>query len=92
MKKTHALKLTLIVAAVCLYGFVSFADTSKTPKEKSNSKKTDSKKEVKKEAAKEAAPQEAKLWGMSAEEALRHSVGCNDCHNGIEDIHGGVVN
>jgi hypothetical protein len=82
MKKSHALKLAFIVIAVCLYGLSSFADTSK------KSDKTDSKKE----SAKEAAAQETKLWGMSAEEALRRSAGCNDCHTGIEDMHGGVVN
>jgi hypothetical protein len=74
MKKKRALKLFLIVAAVCFYGFVSLADTRKTE-----------------QPAKESA-QETKMWGLSAEEAARRSLGCNDCHTGIEDMHGGVVN
>ena len=32
-------------------------------------------------------PQSQNLWGMSAEEAMRRSAGCLDCHNGIEDMH-----
>jgi hypothetical protein len=39
-----------------------------------------------------SARQELRLWGMTEDEALRRSVGCLDCHKGIEDIHNGAVN
>src|SRR6185295_12858308 len=32
------------------------------------------------------------LWGMTSAEARCRSVGCNDCHQGIEDMHNGKVN
>src|SRR5215470_8716666 len=35
---------------------------------------------------------QARLWGMSAEEALSRSAGCLDCHRGIEDMHNGAIN
>ena len=47
------------------------------------------------EEAPQPQPQNARsqtLWGMSAEEAMRRSAGCLDCHNGIEDMHNGKIN
>src|SRR5262245_36043084 len=38
------------------------------------------------------ARQELRLWGMTEQEALSRSIGCLDCHKGIEDIHNGAVN
>jgi len=33
-----------------------------------------------------------RLWAMTVEEAQCRSLGCTDCHSGIEDIHNGKVN
>ena len=33
----------------------------------------------------------AGLFGLTAEDAQRRSAGCLDCHNGIEDMHSGVI-
>ncbi|HWN98121.1 MAG TPA: hypothetical protein VNS63_02520, partial [Blastocatellia bacterium] len=99
ISRQSALKLLLILASVCLYSFVSFADTGGISRDA--------------EATFEAAPAIAdappaepsqssspcdpaatktKLWGMTAEEARCRSVGCTDCHRGIEDMHNGKVN
>jgi len=32
------------------------------------------------------------LWGMTASEARCRSLGCLDCHQGVEDMHNGKVN
>src|SRR5262245_2939512 len=38
------------------------------------------------------AARKTKLWGMSVDDARCRSIGCLDCHSGIEDIHNAKVN
>jgi hypothetical protein len=79
--KRQALKLILVLALVCAFVFAtteqSGAASSQTPR------------------AEETTPtqtQDPRLWAMTAEEAARRSLGCVDCHSGIEDMHNGKIN
>src|SRR5215470_8667790 len=38
------------------------------------------------------APQANRIWGAGAGVAQSKSAGCLDCHNGIEDMHNGIIN
>ena len=93
----NTLKLILILAMAGFYifsglaGSDSRADSSSQP---GNSKGAGAGSDP---AQNQAAPQtprpvqQAGLFGQSAEEAMRRSVGCLDCHRGIEDMHNGVI-
>ncbi|HEY7910943.1 MAG TPA: hypothetical protein VIG62_03440, partial [Blastocatellia bacterium] len=83
-----AFKLLLILALVSLYTFASFADS--TPVGESAASSAFSPGQA--SAPCDPAAQKATLWNMTAEEASCRSVGCNDCHQGIEDMHNGKVN
>src|ERR1044072_5825842 len=99
-----ALKLLLILAVVGLYVFFGLASSDSkadSSKRSDNSSNADAG-----HAAAENAPagqnqpaaqtsrpvQDAGLFGQNEAEAMRRSVGCLDCHKGIEDMHNGVIN
>src|SRR5215216_3413717 len=94
----NALKLLLILAVVSLYGFFglagwdSRADSSNRPGNSSSDGAGDGSGQNTAAAQNPRPVQEAGLFGESAEEAMRRSVGCLDCHRGIEDMHNGVIN
>lgn len=94
----NALKLLLILVIVGLYGsFVlagskTKADSSKRPADSSRADESNGSTQNP-PATQTARPvQAAGLFGESPEEAMRRSVGCIDCHKGIEDMHNGVIN
>ncbi|HEX5734403.1 MAG TPA: hypothetical protein VF131_16325 [Blastocatellia bacterium] len=105
VSKSSALKLLFIIAAVSVYTFVGFADSSKysepqTSSADTNAAEPDSDKDASnKEASKKSTAAQteprpvrsAGLFGLTAEDAQRRSAGCLDCHNGIEDMHSGVI-
>ena len=86
--KKSALKLLLIMALICLYALISLAD-------KYPSRAADTSTET--QSGPSTAPcdttiKKTRLWGMTAQEAECRSIGCIDCHKGIEDIHNDKVN
>jgi hypothetical protein len=91
----NALKLLLILAAVVAYGSSmvfgskSLADSTKRSVETKSDDKKDAKKTQSAPAQKTG--QAAGLFGEDAAEAMRRSVGCVDCHKGIEDMHNGSI-
>ena len=106
VSKSSALKLLFIIAAVSAYTFVGFADSSKVsaPQKSSadasnaaeaNSDKGASNKDASQNStAAQTQPRpvrSAGLFGLTKEDAERRSAGCMDCHNGIEDMHSGVI-
>ncbi|MEK6284859.1 MAG: hypothetical protein AABO57_03890 [Acidobacteriota bacterium] len=90
----NALKLLLILVIVGLYGFfvlagsMTKADSSKRPAD-SNGADASTQNPPATQTARPV--QAAGLFGESPEEAMRRSVGCIDCHKGIEDMHNGVI-
>ncbi|HET8674351.1 MAG TPA: hypothetical protein VFO63_01085, partial [Blastocatellia bacterium] len=102
VSKSSALKLLFIIAAVSIYTLVSFADSSNVAEPQrssaeSNAAESSSDKDTSKQSTAAAAQTQprpvrsAGLFGLTAEDAQRRSAGCLDCHNGIEDMHSGVI-
>src|SRR5262249_37696380 len=107
MSKTSALKLSIIALAICFLCFLSLrnskaiADSGKNAQDKAaaaaasphnphDKAKDGAKSQTSPQAATPAKPS-PRLFNMSQEEADAHSVGCNDCHTGIEDMHSGAI-
>ena len=94
----NALKLLLVVAAVGLYGSFVIAGSmakadSSTPPGHSRTAAANHGSTQTPAANQTARPvQSAGLFGETPEEAMRRSIGCIDCHKGIEDMHNGVIN
>ena len=103
MSKKSALKLSIIALAICFLCFLSLrnskaiADSGKNAKEKEAAAAAapsphNPHDKAKDGAKSQTAPQATKrLFNMSQEEADAHSVGCLDCHVGIEDMHSGAI-
>ncbi|HXG64925.1 MAG TPA: hypothetical protein VNO70_07440 [Blastocatellia bacterium] len=101
--KGSVLKLSLLLAVACLYTFASFADSSaaNAPAVSADAGADQQENDKDKKKDKDAASSDAdadegpKIFGLTEEQArLRYiemSVGCEDCHKGIEDMHNGVV-
>ncbi|MFL6277020.1 MAG: hypothetical protein ACJ74G_17690 [Blastocatellia bacterium] len=94
-----ALKLIVTLTLVCLYSFVSFADSGKPagPPPPASDSTTPAHGELTDAAAQATAPCDptavkASLFGMTPAEAECRSSGCVTCHRGIEDIHNYKVN
>ncbi|HYV07451.1 MAG TPA: hypothetical protein VFB82_22850 [Blastocatellia bacterium] len=93
--KKSAIKLLVILASVCLYTFVTFADTERVADNDSLVEAAaETRAAVPAQSTSPCDPtaSRTKLWGMTAEEARCRSIGCTDCHKGIEDMHNGKVN
>src|SRR5687767_15063831 len=75
VSKSSALKLLFVIAAVSIYTFVGFADSAPVSGPQKSSADSGS-------SAAEPG---------SDKDAGRRSLGCLDCHNGIEDMHRGVI-
>jgi hypothetical protein len=100
VSKNSAIKLSVIAFVICFFFLLSFADSKTTadsnvrsapavvPSHGSDAGKTS-------ENSTQASPQQPTkqlpLFNMSQEEADRRSVGCVDCHKGIEDMHNGAI-
>jgi hypothetical protein len=94
----NALKALLVILAAALYGSyilagsMARADSSKRSTE-SNPADSSHGSVQNPPATQTSRPvQSAGLFGETPEEAMRRSVGCIDCHKGIEDMHNGVIN
>jgi hypothetical protein len=99
----NALKLLLILSVVGLYGFFSVAGSDAKADSPSRPENSGGASDPSPQAgqgppgaqsssAESSRPvQEAGLFGETPEEAMRRSVGCLDCHKGIEDMHNGVI-
>src|SRR3982751_6926053 len=94
-----ALKLIVILTLVCLYSFVSFADSGKPagPPPPASDSTTPAHGELTDAAPQATSPCDptavkASLFGMTPAEAECRSSGCVTCHRGIEDIHNYKVN
>src|SRR5438876_3372054 len=100
--KNRAIKLVLIFTLACLYSFVASAHSNAIedqPQPETDSKPaphsggaTPSEPPTQATAPCDPAASKTALWGMTASEAKCRSVGCVDCHQGIEDMHNGKVN
>ena len=95
--RQSAIKLFVILASACLYSFVSFADTERAANDDQPLVETPAAGTTSTDPSQATAPCDptsarTKLWGMTAEEARCRSIGCADCHKGIEDMHNGKVN
>src|SRR5581483_2937857 len=93
-----ALKLIVTLTLVCLYSFVSFADSGKpaSPPPAADST-TPAHGELTDAPPQATAPCDptavkASLFGMTPAAAECRSSGCVTCHRGIEDIHNYTVN
>src|SRR6266849_3273158 len=100
--KNRAIKLVLILALACLYSVAGFAGArvaanQSQPLDNSNPSDDSISAPVPATNPQTSAPcdptaQKSSLWGMRASEARCRSLGCVDCHQGIEDMHNGKVN
>src|SRR6185295_13289913 len=85
----RALKLIVLLALVCAYASTmierSGAASSRLPNAEPPVPSHNQQASV-------TQNQEQKLWTMTAAEAARRSLGCVDCHSGIEDMHNGKIN
>src|ERR1051325_3726594 len=95
--KRSALKLVLILALGCLYTFVGFADSSTPAPQPQPTEDISAAAATAATIAQGSAPCDpkaprTKLYGMTAAEAACRSIGCMDCHTGVEDIHNGKAN
>ena len=94
----NALKLLLVVLAAALYvsyvlsSTMARADSSKRPTESSPAHSSHGSEQNPTATQTSRPVQSAGLFGETPEEAMRRSVGCLDCHKGIEDMHNGVIN
>lgn len=88
-KKGTIAKLLVLVCIGCLYTAISFADSGPSgPGGKLGSSSASPHHHG--GAATDAALRSN--WGQTVEEANKKSIGCMDCHTGIEDMHNGVIN
>jgi hypothetical protein len=100
--KNRAIKLVLILALACLYSVAGFSGANAAGNQRqslNNSNPSDDSTSAPAPAtnSQTSAPcdptaQKSSLWGMRASEARCRSLGCVDCHQGIEDMHNGKVN
>ncbi len=85
MSTKSALKLSIIALALCFLGFLSLRNA--TADSSGDSKKD---KKAAAAAASQAKPA-PRLFNMTQQQADANSVGCLDCHTGIEDMHSGAI-
>src|SRR5882724_13150820 len=100
--KNRAMKLVLILALACLYSVAGFAGGRVAANHGQSLNESNSSDDSTSAPAPAANPQtsapcdpttqKSSLWGMRASEARCRSLGCVDCHQGIEDMHNGKVN
>jgi hypothetical protein len=100
--KSSAIKLVLVMSLTCLYSFIGFAGASAAPNQIQPSSSSNPPDASTNSPIHTAAPQagapcdptasKSSLWGITASEAKCRSIGCLDCHQGIEDMHSGRVN
>ena len=96
------IKLALVLALICLYSLLGFAGANASAKQGqpstySNPPDAPTDSPIHTNAQQTGAPcdpaaSRSTLWGMTALEAKCRSIGCLDCHEGIEDMHNGKVN
>src|SRR6185503_770041 len=87
--KNRALKLLFVLALVCAYAFARTEQSGAAPSQSPHAEGPEPSQTMKPATAH---TQEPKLWTMTAAEAARRSLGCVDCHSGIEDMHNGKIN
>src|SRR5882724_9532726 len=100
--KNRAIKLVLILALACLYSVAGFAGANVAANQSQSSNNSNASDDstsspVPASDSQTSAPcdptaPKSSLWGIKASEARCRSLGCNDCHQGIEDMHNGKVN
>ena len=97
--KNRLVKVILISAAVCVYLVIAFprAVANIAEGQIESTADRDSTGAIATPATQATAPcdptaSKNTLWGMTASEAKCRSIGCVDCHQGIEDMHNGKVN
>ena len=98
--KKRAIKLLPVAAMACCYlvfGFTSSNASSNQSDPQTNLTDHSSDTATIASPAQSTAPCDptaarTNLWGMTSADARCRSVGCNDCHQGIEDMHNGKVN
>jgi hypothetical protein len=98
VSKTSALKLLFLILAVSIYTLVGSADSSKASAPArpaaEDKKAADKKNDPETPPAAQTQPRPVRaagLYGLTEEDAKNRSAGCLDCHNGIEDMHSGVI-
>lgn len=100
MSNSRAIKLSVIAFVVCMFALMSFADSKTTadshvrpapPVVAAHGGDADKSSENQTQASPQQTTKQLPLFNMSQEEADRRSVGCVDCHKGIEDMHNGSI-
>src|SRR6185369_9817229 len=98
--KNRAIKLMVIPALACVYLLLSLDHVAATGTQvqieaiANHDTPANASPSQPAQTAAPCDPTSAKttLWGMTASEAKCRSIGCVDCHQGIEDMHNGKVN
>lgn len=96
--KRNALKLVVVAILACLYTAISSADSGSKPGHHTagatdNNGSPTSKSRPASDGKNNQTPALGKsTWAQGVDEATRKSVGCLDCHHGIEDMHNNVIN
>src|SRR5499433_1708470 len=97
ISRRTTLKLIAILTVACVYSIIGLAGSnwparaegqvaSKGSSSASSSGQADATR------SQGRAPQANRIWGAGAGAAQAKSAGCLDCHNGIEDMHNGIIN